>query len=546
MNKIYRLFVFYSFFAISLVHAKDTTWTVLIHMETDASLSQWALENLNAMAQAGSQKKKLNILVQLHAQGDYLWRYKVDDKKIKQKDHVLIQEHCGNDIVEGMRWAAKEYPAKNYALILWNHGFGALDTDVFQKPETGKFDWQAEPDSNMAACFDNFCFLRKPLLTEYPDHATYHRGIMLDANNERSYMTNDIMVETLRTISQDVLGKKLGLVGADACKMAMAEICYQIKDYADYFVGAQNCELVDGWPYHAIFEQLGKNSLEPQEFAQVIVQEFENYYQTHAQKGLYTQSAIDLSLVENVRDAINSFVMSAQNYAYYNPQAFQNLVYRARQRAVNICTAPFYTDLSSFFEMLVQELTTDRTSNPTSKESQEQAEHETSEATETTSTETEQEISQQNEEITVESLVELEQAAFDCAQELHVIIDGNCWQDEECCAEEEDLENLFYQLDSETIEIIIQEMIESFFQPCDFEEINLAWARNNLIEQGRQVIAAINNAVIANVTGSSISRARGLSIYFPYNHVESSYPYTRFAQESLWLNFLIDILGCSY
>ncbi len=521
MKIFVRFLLLCTLYATSLMHAKTAAWTVLIHMETDTRLSQWALENINAMAQAGS-TKNMNILVQLHARGDYLWRYKIKAKKIVQKDHVLIQEHSGKDIVDGMRWATKNFPAHNYGLILWDHGFGVLDPKVVQDSQTGLFDWEAEPDATNHNCPNNICPLRLPHYVKNSHHARFHRGIMLDPKNSRSYMTNNIMVETLHTILHDVLkGKKLGFIGTDACKMAMVEIAYQIKEYAEYFIGAQNCEIADGWPYQSIFERIGAADLDPQEIACIIVQEFERYCQVHAPEGLYTQSAIDLSHMDTIRDTLNSFVLSAQNYAQYNPSAFQNLVYRARQRSVAICTAPFYTDFVSFFERLVDELFNESEAACTNKEVLEQ----TMPQPEKKPKKTPEKVFENNEE---ENTSEYEEFLFNYTTDISESLDEN-----------------FITTEESSIEIIIQDMIENLAQTHELERIEVQVAREELIEQARQTIAEIRNAVVTNATGAHISQAEGLSVYFPYNHVESSYPTTRFAKESLWLDFLINTLGCN-
>jgi hypothetical protein len=48
----------------------------------------------------------------------------------------------------------------------------------------------------------------------------------------------------------------------------------------------------------------------------------------------------------------------------------------------------------------------------------------------------------------------------------------------------------------------------------------------------------IKDAVVANTTGRNMSDAKGISIYFPNYHIDSSYLDTAFAKETLWLDFL--------
>lgn len=56
-----------------------------------------------------------------------------------------------------------------------------------------------------------------------------------------------------------------------------------------------------------------------------------------------------------------------------------------------------------------------------------------------------------------------------------------------------------------------------------------------LSEQAKQLVL---ESVISNVTGSQMTAAHGLSIYFPYAHIDSSYYKIPFAQQSGWLEFL--------
>ena len=44
--------------------------------------------------------------------------------------------------------------------------------------------------------------------------------------------------------------------------------------------------------------------------------------------------------------------------------------------------------------------------------------------------------------------------------------------------------------------------------------------------------------IIANATGSAFAVARGLSIYYPFSHIDTSYASNTFAQETNWVSFL--------
>ncbi len=105
------------------------------------------------------------------------------------------------------------------------------------------------------------------------------------------------------------------------------------------------------------------------------------------------------------------------------------------------------------------------------------------------------------EEIALENLIELEQAMFDYLQETNSMVEeitsatGTGTEEESDLSFEDDFDSLLYHIDNETIEIIIQDMIASFFQPYEYdEEINRATTHKEVVEKARKVIFAIRSA----------------------------------------------------
>lgn len=63
--------------------------------------------------------------------------------------------------------------------------------------------------------------------------------------------------------------------------------------------------------------------------------------------------------------------------------------------------------------------------------------------------------------------------------------------------------------------------------------------KNKLDRSINQALLSLNKAIIANVCGSNLKNATGLSIYFPELHIHKSYYDSDFAKNTNWLNFLI-------
>lgn len=160
------------------------------------------------------------------------------------------------------------------ALILWDHGYGALDG--FGKDER----WDGD----------------RLTLTE------------LD--------------QALRT---GLNGKKLALLGFDACLMACVETALAAAPYAEYMVASQDTEAGDGWDYGF----LGKlePSLQAEEAGREIVQSFEAYYRDQYAKAPqceqpYTLSMVRLDGVEALSAAINSLFSDLRSMADVNEEWF--------------------------------------------------------------------------------------------------------------------------------------------------------------------------------------------------------------------------------
>jgi Clostripain family len=54
------------------------------------------------------------------------------------------------------------------------------------------------------------------------------------------------------TSTSRVLGRKVDVVGMDACLMTMIEVAYEMRDYALVLVGSEKTEPGPGWPHAAI------------------------------------------------------------------------------------------------------------------------------------------------------------------------------------------------------------------------------------------------------------------------------------------------------
>lgn len=178
-------------------------------------------------------------------------------------------------IVESVR----AYPADHYALIIWNHGTGWLDVNVY---------------AGVRALGGAAPLFKRETVT-LPDGAT--RPIAFDDSSKDFLDTADLR-QALADAAAET-GARLDLIGMDACLMAMVEGAHELAAFADYFVASQEVEPMDGWPYAPILAALDKEpDLLPAALADRIVREFARSYRaaTRAEENV-TQSAIALGRV---------------------------------------------------------------------------------------------------------------------------------------------------------------------------------------------------------------------------------------------------------
>jgi hypothetical protein len=175
-------------------------------------------------------------------------------------------------IVESVRL----YPADHYGLVIWNHGTGWLDVDVY---EAVRALGSSVP-----------LFRRKQGVLS----AGTTRPIAFDDSSKDFLDTADLRAAFAGAQAQT--GVRLDLIGMDACLMAMVEGAHELAAFADYFVGSQEIEPMNGWPYTPVLAAMNREpGIAPHDLAVRIVSEFARSYRaaTRLEESV-TQSAISL------------------------------------------------------------------------------------------------------------------------------------------------------------------------------------------------------------------------------------------------------------
>lgn len=278
----------------------EKSWTVMVYMAGDNNLDPEGSIDLKEMKKVGS-NDDVSIIAQFdRAAGHTARRYYLRKGGIVTGDAVasLGKVNTGDpaSLEDFIQWGIKNYPAKHYLLVLWNHGQGWDDTDIYADERHRSLRRLAGTTRHSLFRTGTRKVMQKAV------SSIEYRAILLD-DNAKDFLDNQEMKKVLANTAKS-LGRKIDILGMDACLMSMAEVGYQISDSTNYTVGSEQTEPGSGWPYDKILSALLKNpSMSPKDLSTLIV---DCYLASYPGKEPVTQSACDLSKADKVAAAVGA------------------------------------------------------------------------------------------------------------------------------------------------------------------------------------------------------------------------------------------------
>lgn len=334
---------------------QEVDWDFFLLMAADNNLSYFAWNNIKQISQIGS-NKNVRIIVQINEPGSNKKTQRFLIKKNSAKpllfDPFIADKKMDtgdpNTLINFVVETFKVYPAKHIFCDLWDHGFGYLDpakAKTFGFPEL----FQLNPSDMMLE--------RNQLNDAFANYINTQqevRGICFDETHN-SYLSNKALEYAFKTICTK-LGRKIDVIGTDACLMQMLEFASLLSPYAHYMVGSQEIELGAGWNYKYILEPFLTKTLTPAELSKHIVQSYQRVYSriTHE----YTLSAVDLTLVGALEQNVNNVgLLLRQCVAKQIDNSVKSTLMQCRNR--NICQCfdiPDYVDLANLYQNILKNI----------------------------------------------------------------------------------------------------------------------------------------------------------------------------------------------
>jgi hypothetical protein len=231
------------------------TWTIMLYQDADDQiLEKDIFVDFNEAERVGS-SDRVNIVSQIDRfagafQGDGNWTgarryYLTQDNDLDYINSQIVQDlgevdmSNGSTLVDFVQWAAQNYPADHYVLILSDHGMGW--PGGWSDPAPGGRESS-----------------RVPLVSRL---------------GKNLYLMN--LEESLRKIHDAAGIERFEIIGMDACLMGQLEVMTALQPHTRYAVASEETEPALGWAYASFLGDLVTNpDMSGAELSQKIVNSY--------------------------------------------------------------------------------------------------------------------------------------------------------------------------------------------------------------------------------------------------------------------------------
>jgi hypothetical protein len=299
-----------------------TDWTVMAYISADDVLANFAVESLKQLKRAAgdgvlvvaqfeaSQERDVH---QLAFDGNGNSNPSIESGKIGSIPHPvdMADPQTLTDFIDR---ASNEYAARHYCLILWGHGYELLLEDDRAS--------NAKNQSN---------------------------------GSGTRYLTTANLRKALESTQLAKQGKKLDILGIDACSLSLVEVATEIQNQVDFMIASQE-EVPDAsFPYEELLLRLrDKNRDDVKGICATIPKLYKQAYQDYlvapgtGMKEI-TLSSLNLEKISAITDPLKKLADALLSST--SDSALRNAIMEARRDARDFALGLF-VDLSDFCHQL--------------------------------------------------------------------------------------------------------------------------------------------------------------------------------------------------
>ena len=325
-------------------------WTVMVYMAGDDSnpngIEYAVTQDLRELKDVGSRDSAHFLAQTDECREKNSYRYRLRKATPLASDRLGIYRGDLNTgrvatLVDFVDWSVRHFPADRYALVLWGHGSGHDDQDVYR---LARGDISPRLATRLAQ--DRIGFFgrtRRAML----ERNSPNKGYGFDST-AADFLDNRELKRAISTIVKRI-GRPLDLLGFDACLMANTEVSYQLRGLVDWVAASEQTEPGDGWAYKEAFKGLvSKPSQDAKTLGKAIVSSFGNAYEN--------QQTLSLICVQKIGDLAETLEELTRILKDREPSVCQMAAVKATDLSPE--GREGYRDLGAFLKALSSDIDT--------------------------------------------------------------------------------------------------------------------------------------------------------------------------------------------
>ncbi len=316
-----KVFLFLAIFVLSVgaqaLPLAQKEWTFLLFLNGHNNLSSFGDMNLKDMEKSGS-NDQVNMVVEWGKSDSPITRRllvkkSTDPKKVTSPTIMELKDRDMGDyknLVDFVNWGADNFPARHYFVAVWNHGSG----------------WHFQDASRIKSGEVSI------------------NDISFDDNTGHSISTEQLGL-AMAEIKQHI-GRNIDIYGSDACLMQMLEVAGEMKNSVNYFVGSEDTEPGEGWPYETFAKKwTAAPRSNPSEVAVLLSKEYLRAYSG----GAYGTKSVTFSAMDVSK--LDAIVRTAGDVASYM-KALSSDDFKKVKAALNSVQSYYYSDYKDYGHLL--------------------------------------------------------------------------------------------------------------------------------------------------------------------------------------------------
>jgi hypothetical protein len=323
-------------------------WSLYVVLQADGALREPAYRALHDLEFGFGKHPQLKGCVDL-IDGDRGIRYIFHEQGRSSEEEVITDLACY--LKHGCQRAFSQSQHRKTCMIFSGHGSGIVSPIWDQQKQK----WVYIPDEGNSP-FSRYCasqeyaFLEKIVQLQDQQLAASKSLFLRDSSQQAlSYQALGELV----AFSSGIAGKKIDMVGFDACSMAFIDVAYDLKDHARYLIASQTLENKEGWCYKKIVEALSEE-LAAHRLVRRILFGYEKEQRLRSVP-LFSLSAFDLAVVEATAHALDDLVDLIIDVSGKSDTLCESVMAaRFKAAQVGYCGLLAYIDLSLFLDCLYQ------------------------------------------------------------------------------------------------------------------------------------------------------------------------------------------------